>query len=224
MWYFSDAICDLIIFQMPANYDKIARIYDLLSRMIFGKHIEQAQVCMLEYVPSGSAILIVGGGTGWILEKLSEKWPQGLQIEYVEVSAEMISLSKKRDCRENVVNFINIPIEEFISYKQYDVIVTPFVFDNFRDDKIKIIFTKLDQGLKVNGKWLFADFVYDKEKSPLWQKFLLKVMYFFFRITSSIETQELTSMDKYFARSYEIQFEAFHYFKFITSVVYRKLP
>jgi ubiquinone/menaquinone biosynthesis C-methylase UbiE len=110
---------------MPANYDNIARVYDLLSRVIFGRHIEQAQVCMLEYVPSGSSILIVGGGTGWILEKLSDQYPHGLQIDYVEISAEMIVLSEKRNHKENVVNFINKPIEEFISDKSYDVIITP---------------------------------------------------------------------------------------------------
>jgi ubiquinone/menaquinone biosynthesis C-methylase UbiE len=208
---------------MAANYDKIARVYDLLSRMVFGRHIEQAQVCMLDHVPSGSSILIVGGGTGWILEKLSEEHPQGLQIDYVEVSGQMIALSQKRNYEKNKVNFINVPIEEFISNKSYDVIITPFVLDNFSADKVGSIFEKLDGRLKVNGKWLYADFVYDKVKSTLWQKLLLKVMYFFFRITSGIETQELVSMDKYFAGSYEIQFEAAHYFKFIRSAVYRKL-
>lgn len=208
---------------MPANYDKIASVYDLLSRMIFGRNIEQAQVCMLKYVPTGSGILIVGGGTGWILEKLSEQSPHGLQIDYVEVSAKMIMLSKKRNYRVNSVNFINMPIEEFISDKQYDVIITPFILDNFSADKIGPVFAKLDERLKHNGLWLYADFVYDKAKSPLWQKFLLKVMYFFFRITSGIETQELISMDIYFAGSYEIQFEESNYFNFIRSVVYRKL-
>jgi ubiquinone/menaquinone biosynthesis C-methylase UbiE len=191
--------------------------------MIFGRNIEQAQVCMLGYVPKGSSILIVGGGTGWILDKLSERCPQGLRIDYVEVSAQMTALSRKRDCRENIVNFIDMPIEEFISDTSYDVIITPFIFDNFVEEKIKIAFAKLDESLNVNGKWLFADFLYDKAKSPLWQKFLLKVMYFFFRISTGIETQELVNMDKYFSVSYEVQFEAFHYFKFIRSAVYRKL-
>jgi hypothetical protein len=139
------------------------------------------------------------------------------------VSGQMIALSQKRNYEKNKVNFINVPIEEFISNKSYDVIITPFVLDNFSADKVGSIFEKLDGRLKVNGKWLYADFVYDKVKSTLWQKLLLKVMYFFFRITSGIETQELVSMDKYFAGSYEIQFEAAHYFKFIRSAVYRKL-
>jgi ubiquinone/menaquinone biosynthesis C-methylase UbiE len=207
---------------MPANYDKIASIYDLLSRVIFGRHIEQAQVCMLEYIPSGSSILIVGGGTGWILEKISEQYPHGLKIDYVEVSAKMIALSQKRDCKENRVNFITLPVENFMADKDYDIVITPFILDNFSADKMASIFTRLDGQLKVSGKWLYADFVYDKAKSPLWQKLLLKVMYFFFRITSGIETQELINLDRYFKERYSIEFEASHYFKFIRSIVYRK--
>ena len=208
---------------MPANYDNIARVYDLTSRLVFGKAIIQAQVCMLGYIPPNSSILIVGGGTGWILESLSELYPQGLAIDYVEVSAQMITLSKKRNYKDNKVNFIHQPIEEFNTARQYDVIITPFIFDNFSADKIELIFTKLDDRLKNNGLWLYADFVYDRSQSKLWQKLLLKIMYLFFRITCGIETQELISMDSYFAPSYHKEFGASHYFKFIQSIFYRKI-
>ena len=208
---------------MPANYDSIAQVYDLTSRLVFGKAIIRAQECMLGYIQPDSNILIVGGGTGWILESISDLYPQGLYIDYVEASAQMIDLSKKRNCKDNKVNFIHLPIENFSTDKQYDVIITPFIFDNFSADKIELVFTKLDDRLKSNGLWLYTDFVYERSQSKLWQKILLKVMYLFFRITSGIETQELISMESYFAPSYHKEFEASHYFKFIQSIVYRKL-
>ena len=208
---------------MPTNYDSIARIYDLTSRMVFGKAIVKAQECMLAYIRPESNMLIVGGGTGWILESLSELYPQGLSIDYVEVSAQMIALSQKRNYKGNKVNFIHQPIEEFTTSKQYDIIITPFIFDNFKQDKIEVVFGKLDRQLQNEGLWLYADFIYDKSQSKLWQKLLLKIMYLFFRITCGIETQDLISMESYFASSYHNEFEASHYFKFIKSVVYRKL-
>ena len=208
---------------MPANYDSIARVYDLTSRMVFGKAIVKAQECMIGYIQPDSKILIVGGGTGWILESISELYPQGLEIDYVEVSAQMIGLSQKRNYRDNKVNFIHQPIEKFTTVYQYDVIITPFIFDNFLADKIELVFAKLNNRLKSTGIWLYADFVYDRSQSQLWQKFLLRVMYLFFRITCGIETQELISMDSYFVPSYHQEFEASHYFKFIKSIVYRKL-
>jgi len=207
---------------MPANYDHIAGIYDFLSRIIFGRHIVQAQVCFLRYIPADSRVLIVGGGTGWILDKLSDEHPQGLEIDYVESSAQMIALSQRRNFKENTVNFIHLPIEDFSIDKQYDVIITPFLFDNFPSAKLESVFAKLDPALKTNGLWLYTDFVCDKNKSPLWQKLLLRVMYLFFRITSNIEARELISMEKYFAQSYSIEFDSLRYFKFIRSVVYRK--
>ena len=208
---------------MPANYDSIARIYDLTSRMVFGKAIVKAQECMLAYIGPESNILIVGGGTGWILESLSELFPQGLHIDYVEVSAQMIALSQKRNYKGNKVNFIHQPIEEFTTSTQYDIIITPFIFDNFKKGKIEVVFEKLDGQLKKEGLWLYADFIYDRSQSKLWQKLLLRVMYLFFHITCGIETQELISMDSYFAPSYHKEFGASHYFKFIQSIVYRKL-
>jgi ubiquinone/menaquinone biosynthesis C-methylase UbiE len=206
---------------MPANYDHIAPVYDLLSRVVFGRQIEAAQVCLLKFIPPHSRILIVGGGTGWILEKLAEEHGLGLKIDYVESSARMITLSRKRDIKDNTVNFINLPIEKYMSENLYDVIITPFIFDNFRLGKIQMVFDKLDARLMRGGMWLHADFVYDKKKPSLWQKLLLKIMYFFFRLTAGIETQELIAMDGYFI-TYLKEFEAYHYAGFIRSAVYRK--
>lgn len=207
---------------MPTDYDNIARIYDLLARMVYGGAIVDAQECMLPYIHPHSSILIVGGGTGWILESLSDRCPDGLDIDYVESSAEMIRLSEKRGYKGSKVGFIHQPIEDFTIEKQYDVIITPFIFDNFPSDKIALVFAKLDQSLKEKGTWLYADFVYEPLHSPFWQKVLLRVMYLFFRITTGIEAQGLVSVNNYFAANYTIGFEAFHYFKFIKSVAYLK--
>jgi ubiquinone/menaquinone biosynthesis C-methylase UbiE len=207
---------------MPANYDKIAKIYDVLSRMVFGKNIVKAQVCMLPYIPANSSIVIVGGGTGWILEELAKQYPEGLTIDYVENSAQMIVLSKKRKCGSNVVNYINLPIEDFKSTGLYDVILTPFVFDNFTHEKAGMMFGHLNVMLKKQGRWLYADFVHNENEGRLWQKLLLKIMYLFFRITTGIETRELADVTVYFERDYEKIFERGFYFKFITSSAYQK--
>jgi ubiquinone/menaquinone biosynthesis C-methylase UbiE len=208
---------------MAADYDKLAKIYDMLSRIIFGRNIVEAQVSMLSYIDAGDKILIVGGGTGWILEHIAEKYPQGLEIDYVESSAQMIAIAGRRKYEENQVKFINLPIESYVIARQYDVIITPFIFDNFKKEKLELVFKKIDQSLNDKGKWLYADFVYDKTISSLWQKVLLEIMYLFFRITTGIETQELIPMDAYFKPSYSIEAENYYYSKFIKSVVYRKI-
>ena len=207
---------------MPTNYDNIARTYDFLSRLIFGRQIIEAQVSLLKYVPAGSSVLIAGGGTGWILERLTESHPLGLYIDYIESSERMIALSQKRNFKNNIVNFIHLPIEDFITDKQYDIIITPFLFDNFQKEKVEFVFTKLDGLLKRNGLWLYTDLDHDKGQKHLWQRLLLKSMYFFFRIMSTVEAKELSSIEGYFTPSYSIEFDRSFYFEFIRSVVYRK--
>ncbi len=204
------------------NYDILAKHYDFLSRLVFQKSQVKAQVSLLAYVPAYSCILIVGGGTGWILEELTNRHPSGLLIDYVEISAQMISLSQKRKYKNNQVNFINTPVEKFNGSNKYDIILTPFLFDNFLFNKAEMVFNKLDALLKTNGKWLQVDFIYDKNKSKLWQKAMLRIMYFFFKIVCNIEASELINMDIFFQKKYHVVFETWHYFKFIKSSVYEK--
>ena len=161
---------------MANNYDMIASGYDLIRKIVLGNSIVKAQVGLLKFIPADSRILIVGGGTGWIIEEISAIYSEGLQIDYVESSAKMIRLSQKKDHRANEITYIHQPIEAYTTDKSYDVIITPFLFDNFQIEKIAIIFAKLSTYLNKEGVWLYADFVYDEDRNPLWQKILLFII------------------------------------------------
>ncbi len=176
---------------MLNNYDPIARHYDALSRLVFHKAQVNAQIHQLNFIPAAGKILIVGGGTGWILEELSKIHPQCLSITYVEISAEMISLAKKRNIGKNSIDFINCAIEDFIAADQYDVVQTAFLFDNFARERIEEVFKKLDHILKPGGLWLFTDFSYQPGKDQRWKGFLLKMMYAFFRRITDTEAKDL---------------------------------
>lgn len=207
---------------MSANYDNIARFYDLLSRLVYGRAIVNAQVSLLKFIPPDGRVLIVGGGTGWILEKIAEKYNSGITIDYVEASKAMIELSQKRHCGTNRVNFINLPIENFESAGSYDVIFTPFFFDNFEQNKIDWLFRRVGSMLKSKGDWLQADFVSSENEGKRWQKILLKVMYFFFRVTCNIETNRLVNMESYFNAGYDKISEVSFYSGFIKATAWNK--
>jgi ubiquinone/menaquinone biosynthesis C-methylase UbiE len=208
---------------MPNNYNKIAKYYDLISRLVYGKAIVEAQVSLLQFIPANSSVFFVGGGTGWVLEELAKIHPEGLIITYVELSSKMIALAQKKDSKDNQVIFINEPIENYISEENYDVILTAFLFDNFREEKIKTVFGKLNSMLRNGGLWLFADFVDDNKQGKWWQRFLLKAMYLFFRIACNIEAQQLINMDVYFGEGYDKLFEARFYGRFIKAAAYKKV-
>ena len=207
---------------MGNNYNAIANMYDFLSRLVFGKSIMNAQVFLLRHVPENSRVLIVGGGTGWVLEELSKIYERGIEITYVEKSEKMIALSKQKKIKNNTVEFINKGIEEFSTEKKFDIVFTAFLFDNFLPEKIESVFSKLNQFVKRNGLWLYADFTNNKTSSKWWQKFLLRTMYLFFKITCNIETQKLIDMSPYFSEGYNKTAEERFYSNFIKAVVYKK--
>lgn len=207
---------------MPTNYDSIASSYDFLSRLVFGHAQVDAQTDLLRFIPSGSRILIAGGGTGWILGSIAELHAEGLIIDYIESSEQMMALSKKRNCKGNKVNFIPISIEYANLPKDYDVIITPFLFDNFKGYAIDMVFRKLEAALKPGGLFLYTDFV-PQNQALLWQKLLLVLMYLFFRLISSVDAAQMPDMGPYFASGFNIVHETSRYAGFIRAVVYRRL-
>jgi len=209
---------------MQNNYDKLAWIYDPLSRIVFFKAQVNAQISLLPFILADSKILIVGGGTGWILESIAKIHPAGLSITYIEISKKMVELAQKRNYKCNKVLFVQQAMENYILTEKYDVIITAFFFDNFKEEKAISVFNQLNNGLKNNGIWLFSDFIIDKKNSTKWQNILLKMMYLFFKIATKIEAQDLFPMETIFKKSnYQNIFETYRYGKFIKAVTYKKL-
>ena len=208
---------------MPANYDLVAGYYDRLARLVFGDAIFKAQLFLLRSIHAEARVLVVGGGTGWVLEELCRLHPYGLNITYVESSAEMMAKSKVRDTGENQLTFIHAPLQLAALEGAFDVVLTPFLFDNFTDESLKPIFAKMDRHLRDGGLWLFADFQHQKDKYS--SKVLLKIMYLFFGIFCRIEASRLPDSAALFRLFHyrELGQESF-YGGFIRAVVYQKQP
>lgn len=208
---------------MLNNYDRIASNYDKLSRLIFGKSIVRAQQALLPRITAPARVLVVGGGTGWILEEMARLCASGLVIDYVEISSNMLDLARKRDFKANQVTFVHAGIEDYAAPAKYDVIMTPFLFDNFSHQRARLVFEKLDNILKNGALWLFTDFHIDKNFHRIWQKALLRSMYIFFRNISHVEADQLPDMQALFdTHNYQKESESYHFGRFIRSAAYRK--
>ncbi len=175
---------------MAANYDKTSWFYDALSRLVFGRNIIKAQVALLPYITPNASLLIVGGGTGWILEKIAQIH-SGLQITYVEVSVNMMALSRKRDCGSNHVTFINEAIESVTTLNDFDVVLTPYFFSNFKDVEAMSNFAHINGILKHQGTWLNIDF---QKVGKRWHSAMLQTMYLFFNLFGAVNNNKLTDM------------------------------
>lgn len=205
---------------MANNYDNAAPFYDQLSRLVFGRALVNAQVNLLKFVPPNSGILIVGGGTGWILEEISRLHSHGLLITYVELSAKMIALSKQRNTGDNKVNFINSAIENADLTTGYDIVITPFLFDNFKQPLANKVFSQLNTLLKPGGLWLYADF---ELTGKWWQPLLLKTMHLFFKLLCGVEASKLPEVKALFNQNnYRLVQSKGFLGGFIYSSVYQK--
>jgi ubiquinone/menaquinone biosynthesis C-methylase UbiE len=206
---------------MSANYDKSFWFYDRLSRMVYGRALVNAQVYLLRYIPVNACILIVGGGTGWILEELIKIHDAGLQITYVEVSANMIALSKKRNIGKNRIVFINDAVENVSLPTGFDIVLTPFLFDNFTEQTCEKVFSHIDSLLKPAGKWLYCDF---QLTGKWWQGVLLKSMLLFFKTLCNVEASQLPGVEENFEmHGYKVMAQQTFFNEFVISRVCTKM-
>ena len=180
---------------MAANYNNSAWFYDSLARLVYGNALINAQVYLLKRISLNSKILIVGGGTGWILEEITRIYASGLQITYVEIAPDMMAQSKKRNVGNNQVTFINDAIENVDLPKDFDIALTPFLLDNFIEENLNKIFSSIAALLKPKAFWLNTSF---QLTGKWWQQVLLKTMFIFFKVTCGIEASKLPGIDKCF--------------------------
>lgn len=207
---------------MKRSYDAIAGVYDLLAKIFIGKALRKAQIYLLQYIPAGANVLIVGGGTGWILEEIAHLHSKGLQIDYVDISASMIAKAKQRNVKQNKVHFLHQSAAENFSGNAYDVILTPFFFDNFGEATMQDIFDKLHQKLKPGGRWLYADFQVAGERR-FFQKTMLLAMYTFFKVACNIEANHLPDvMREFAAHHYQLMYTKTFKHEFIIASVLSK--
>ncbi len=167
---------------MP-NYNNIAWIYDWLAKIVFGSKQELAIQAFLRLIPDTAKILVVGGGTGKIIDYL-RKLNKQLEIDFVEPSTSMMYQAKKRKLSHLQINFCQQSILDFKTV-DYDVILTNFFFDQFTHVQAQLILQHLKPKLRSNGILIFSDFI---NTNHLWDKLVTRLMLYFFQLTANIKT------------------------------------
>lgn len=184
------------------GFDRVAFFYDPLARLVFRDAQQQAQKALLPFIKDNSDVLIIGGGSGWLLEQLL-KAGINLHILYVDASPKMIRMARER-VRLHAAKSINQVVfrvgteQALLPNESFDVVFTPFLLDLFPEDRLTILMSTLKTALREDGLWLFTDFWPVKHPTPFWQKLLLKSMYLFFGAVSGIQATELPDFDSHF--------------------------
>ena len=216
------------------NFDNIAPVYDTLAA-IFGGNIRKSQQYFLSQIPENARILIIGGGSGWILEEIFSVEKSFHRITYLEASATMLDLSKEKyknyeslhpGRHFSPIEWVkgtenNIPENNF-----YDVVITNFFLDLFNQTTLLEVMKKLSISLRKEGIWLFSDFnISEKPVDSWWQRIMIRSMYLFFKITCQLDTIKLPDIEQAFQ---QLAFKKVHSKSFfrnmIVSRVYYKIP
>lgn len=214
------------------NFDGIAPAYDTLTTL-FGGNIKKAQQYFLSLIPAHARILVVGGGTGWILIDVLSLGKKIQYITYVEASATMLDLSKDKLIKYKASHpDRNFPLIEWIHGTEnnlpqdevYDVIITNFFLDLFDEVALLKVMKKLSLSFHPEGIWLFSDFnISGKHFEGWWQRLLIRCMYLFFKITCYLHTTKLPDFEQVF---HQLGFKKTHTKSFfshmIVTRVYRK--
>ncbi|WP_187696457.1 methyltransferase domain-containing protein [Xanthovirga aplysinae] len=186
---------------LTGSFDAVSSFYDPLSRLVFGKALIRSQTCFLNLVPQYAHVLIIGGGTGWIIEELLSKKPS-VFITYVEASVKMLEKSKER--------FSNSPFKDQITFilgthltireeEKYQVVITNFFLDLFQQATLPSIMNPIYKALDKDGLWFFSDFsLRSKRTYSFLHKILVRIMYLFFGAFCKIEGNQLPNFDKAF--------------------------
>ncbi|MEM6803328.1 MAG: methyltransferase type 12 [Bacteroidota bacterium] len=203
-------------------FDRLAFMYDKLVKLVFASSLKKAQCHFLAHLPEQGHLLILGGGSGWILEEIQKVKPE-LQIDYVEASQKMLDMAKDRKLKIKV-NFIHGNEQMLAATTQYDALFTPFFLDLFGPLRLLATMSLLDEVLLKGGAWLFVDFyIPEKGLKRYFAKSLVYIMYRFFRLLCKIDARKLADFDKAFeVANYERIAEASFYADMISSRIYVK--
>lgn len=176
-----------------AGFDRLAAFYDPLARLVFGQALVRAQRAALAGLPTGAPrVLIIGGGTGWILGEIWRQRPQA-HVYYLEAAPYMLARAQAWQQRHwpqhhGQVAFRLGTEEALPSGETYDAILTFFFLDLFSAERLHTVVQRLAAVRRPGAPWLLADF---RAGSAWWHRTLLAVMYRFFRLTTGISGQQL---------------------------------
>ena len=183
------------------SFDLVAPIYDTLSRLVFGRSLQRAQTLFLPEIGPDSTILIVGGGTGFLLpDVLTRSKPK--RILFVESSRQMLLRARRRVESHPLAGRVDFRLgteADIRPGETFTVVMLPFVLDLSPDTILKTAFLPpLLRATAPGGLWLITDFVNSPGRL---HRLILRMMYLFFRLVSGIRATRLPDTHRLLAEA-----------------------
>ena len=184
---------------MKFKFDRVAKYYNLLEILAFGKILYGTRLYFLTRTSKPNNILIVGEGTGHFLKYLVKCYPKS-SITIVDSSNRMIKIMRGYNQISKVQN-ITILQQDYLKHiprTKYDLIYTNFFLDCFKSTDVLEIVNKIRLMLNEIGEWNDVDFATPDKRNLLsynYNNFILKVLYKSFRLVCKIESVSISDID-----------------------------
>ncbi|MDO7845645.1 methyltransferase [Hymenobacter sp. M29] len=181
----------------PTGFDRVAWCYDALANLVFGPAQRQAQQSALNGLPDTTCphLLILGGGTGWVLTEVLRRRPHATVL-YLEASPRMLARAQARLQREwpqaaGQVEFRHGTQAALEPVERFDALITFFVLDCIAGPELPAALARLREAQRAGAPWLLADF---RPARRGWRRWLLAAMYLFFRLTTGLRARTLANL------------------------------
>jgi len=172
------------------NCDRIGRAYRWLEYAAFGRALERRRLRYLPEAGRSRRALVLGDGDGRFLAQLLRKAPE-VQAEVVDSSKVMLDLARGR-AGSRRVNYHHCDAQTFAP-PQVDLVVTHFFLDCFDRDDLQKLVSRVAEAAQPGAMWVVSEF---RQPSSGWRAgwawLWLRVLYFFFRITTGLQVRDLT--------------------------------
>jgi len=214
----------------PANYDRVAPIYDLSKTLLFLGAIQHCQNHHLPLLKEAKRILLIGGGTGKIIKTLQAHC-RFEALDYVDNSPNMIAYAERyiQSHHAHLVDKIKFHQEDIFNYStatKYDAIVAPFVLDCFTDAQLDVLGEKLSGWMTSGGLLLFSDF-HESESSGssrLLSRMLTKSLYFMLNAICRLDVDALPNFERMFKKQHWLLVDEHTFFlRVLKSSAYKRV-
>lgn len=165
-FYYVDAEMPSVVIaprSSPADFDKLAGVYQWIEYLSFGPLLERCRFRFLESCAGTAYALVLGDGDGRFAARLMRANPN-LKVDAVDASASMLAALQRRTLIANTradgqLRTIHADLREWTPDRRgYDLIVSHFFLDCLTDQEVANLLQRIVPHLAPNATWIVSEF------------------------------------------------------------------
>ena len=146
----------------PANFDRLARVYQVLEYATLGPLLERTRNYFLPQLTSCRHALVFGDGDGRFLARLLAQWSD-LDVDAVDSSRAMLRELRRRCAAsaprsEERLRTHLADARSFVPERQHDLVVTHFFLDCLTEPELDRMIARTAPRLAPGALWVVSDF------------------------------------------------------------------